>query len=100
MRLEAVGLGEQCNYELPMTQEQIADTVGLTPVHVNRTLKMLDAEGLTKRSKRSVIIQDWKRLAARGDFNPVYLHLPEEPLQPGAAMPYGIDGAEGRRASY
>ena len=80
MRLEAVGLGEQCNYELPMTQEQIADTVGLTPVHVNRTLKLLDAEGLTTRSKRSVIIEDWKKLTETGDFNPVYLHLPRESL--------------------
>ena len=80
MRLEAVGLGEQCNYELPMTQEQIADTVGLTPVHVNRTLKALDAEGLTRRSKRSVVIQDWKKLTRTGDFSPVYLHLPRESL--------------------
>src|ERR1700710_2956326 len=62
MRLEAVGLGAQCNYQLPMTQEQIADTVGLTPVHVNRTLKGLDADGLTVRRKRAVVIQDWKRL--------------------------------------
>lgn len=80
MRLEAVGLGEQCNYELPMTQEQIADTVGLTPVHVNRTLKALDREGLTTRRKRSVVIQDWKKLTETGDFSPVYLHLPRQSL--------------------
>jgi CRP-like cAMP-binding protein len=80
MRLEAVGLGEQCNYELPMTQEQIADTVGLTSVHVNRTLKALDGEGLTARSKRSVVIQDWKKLTETGDFNPAYLHLPRVAL--------------------
>jgi len=80
MRLEAVGLGEQCNYELPMTQEQIADTAGLTPVHVNRTLKALDAEGLTRRNRRSVIIEDWKKLTEAGDFNPTYLHLPAEAL--------------------
>jgi CRP-like cAMP-binding protein len=55
-RLDAVGLGTSCKYELPMTQEQIADTVGLTPVHVNRTLKALDKQGLTVRSKRSVAI--------------------------------------------
>jgi CRP-like cAMP-binding protein len=80
MRLEAVGLGEQCNYELPMTQEQIGDTVGLTPVHVNRTLKNLDAQGLTTRSKRSVVINDWKKLTRTGDFNPVYLHLAADSL--------------------
>ena len=80
VRLEAVGLGEQCNYELPMTQEQIADTVGLTTVHVNRTLKSLDSEGLISRSKRSVVINDWKRMSETGDFNPLYLHLPGQAL--------------------
>lgn len=49
-----------------MTQEQIADAVGLTPVHVNRTLKALDREGLTQRSKRSVTILDWKKMAEIG----------------------------------
>jgi CRP-like cAMP-binding protein len=82
MRLEAVGLGEQCKYRLPMTQEQIADTVGLTAVHVNRTLKSLDDEGLTARSKRSVVIADWQRLANAGDFNPTYLHLPASEIVP------------------
>ena len=76
-RLDAVGLGKECNYELPMTQDQIADTTGLTPVHVNRTLKELDAKGLTVRSKKSVAITDLPRLAKIGDFRSLYLHLPE-----------------------
>jgi thiamine monophosphate synthase len=63
-----------------MTQEQIADAVGLTPVHVNRTLKALDAADLTTRSKRSVVINDLPRLAELGDFRSTYLHLPQEPL--------------------
>jgi CRP-like cAMP-binding protein len=79
-RLDAVGLGEECNYELPMTQEQLADTVGLTAVHVNRTLKALDAEGLTTRSQRSVKINDWQRMAQVADFRSTYLHLPQEAL--------------------
>jgi CRP-like cAMP-binding protein len=79
-RLEAVGLAEECNYTLPMTQEQIADTVGLTAVHVNRTLKALHEEGLTTVSKRSVVISDLNRLAEVGDFRSTYLHLPEEVL--------------------
>jgi CRP-like cAMP-binding protein len=79
-RLDAVGLGEECNYQLPMTQEQIADTVGLTAVHVNRTLKALDAEGLTTRSQRSVKINDWHRMAQVADFRSTYLHLPEAAL--------------------
>ena len=79
-RLDAVGIGKECNYELPMTQEQIADTVGLTAVHVNRTLKGLDTAGLTTRSKRSVRINDLARLAEVGDFRSTYLHLPQDPL--------------------
>jgi CRP-like cAMP-binding protein len=77
IRLEEAGLGEACNYELPMTQEQIADTVGLTAVHVNRTMMALDGDGLTKRTKRSVEIPDWKKLVSVGDFNSLYLHLAE-----------------------
>jgi CRP-like cAMP-binding protein len=79
-RLDAVGLGDECNFELPMTQEQLADTTGLTAVHVNRTLRALDAEGLTTRSKRAVKINDWKRMAQVADFRSTYLHLPEAAL--------------------
>ena len=75
LRLETVGLGEQCQYELPMTQEQLADALGLTSVHVNRTLKTLAAEGLIERTNRSVRIPDWKKLAEIADFDSRYLHL-------------------------
>jgi len=77
-RLEVAGLGEQFQYELPMTQDQLADALGLTSVHVNRTLKSLEAEGLIKRTRRSVIIPNWKALAAVGDFDPNYLHFETE----------------------
>jgi CRP-like cAMP-binding protein len=76
LRLKVAGLGEETEYELPMTQEQIADCTGLTPVHVNRTLKRLELENLiTRRNSRSVTIGDWKKLAAAGDFDSNYLHL-------------------------
>jgi CRP-like cAMP-binding protein len=78
LRLKVAGLGEPTNYELPMTQEQLADCTGLTPVHVNRTLKALEAEKLIeRRSSRSVTIGDWKKLAHAGDFDSNYLHLRE-----------------------
>jgi CRP-like cAMP-binding protein len=75
LRLETAGLGEHCNYELPMTQEQLADCTGLTSVHVNRTLKALDSDKLISRTNRSVRIDDWERLADAGDFNSTYLHI-------------------------
>jgi CRP-like cAMP-binding protein len=77
LRLKVAGLGKQTNYELPMTQEQLADAVGLTPVHVNRTLQVLEQRNLISRSKRSVTIGDWQKLADAGDFDHTYLHLPE-----------------------
>ncbi|MDT9598538.1 Crp/Fnr family transcriptional regulator [Sphingosinicella rhizophila] len=79
LRLKVAGLGEETEYELPMSQEQLADCTGLTSVHVNRTLKALEAEGLIqRRSSRSVTIGDWKKLARAGDFDSNYLHLHED----------------------
>ena len=77
LRLEAAGLAHGHRYDLPMTQEQIADCAGLTPVHVNRVLKELGRLGLIDREKRSVSIVDWDRLQEIGDFNVRYLHLEE-----------------------
>jgi CRP-like cAMP-binding protein len=74
LRLEAAGLASNHHYELPMTQEQLADAVGLTSVHVNRVLKQLAEEGLIRRDRRSITIEDWGRMRAVGDFNERYLH--------------------------
>jgi len=80
LRLEAAGLGKHTSYTLPMTQEQLADCTGLTSVHVNRTLRGLDADGVISRTSRSVTVDDWKRLAAEGDFTSGCLHLREDQL--------------------
>ena len=78
LRLKLAGLGDGNDYMLPMTQEQLGDATGLTSVHVNRTLKLLEAEGLIERlSPRSITIGDWKKLAEVGDFDSAYLHLRE-----------------------
>jgi DNA-binding GntR family transcriptional regulator len=58
-----------------MTQEQLADATGLTPVHVNRSLKALEAEGLIVRNRRFVTIPDWERLRDESGFSELYLHL-------------------------
>ena len=75
LRLERAGLGARCDYELPMTQEQLADAMGLTSVHTNRTLMSLGEEGLIARTNRAVRIIDLPRLIEIGDFDPAYLHL-------------------------
>ncbi|MBC9033992.1 Crp/Fnr family transcriptional regulator [Sphingomonas sp. JC676] len=75
IRLAVAGLGTKNDYILPMTQEQLADALALTSIHINRMLKALAQEGLIERTKRSVRILDFERLARIGDFDPRYLHL-------------------------
>jgi CRP-like cAMP-binding protein len=76
LRLKVAGMGEQTGYELPMTQEQLADATGMTAVHVNRTIRSLEQEGLIERSHpRAIQIGDWRKLAHVGDFDSAYLHL-------------------------
>jgi CRP-like cAMP-binding protein len=51
---------------MPLTQADLADVTGLTPVHVNRVLKLLRAEGLVELGARSLRIPDPERLRAIG----------------------------------
>lgn len=78
VRLHAAGLISGNRYELPMTQEQLGDATGLTPVHVNRTLQKLRSDGLITRDRRAITIEDWKALSGVGDFVSAYLHLESE----------------------
>jgi CRP-like cAMP-binding protein len=75
VRQQAIGLSHGPDYILPLTQEQIADAAGLTPVHVNRTLQRLRGEGLVELSRQSISVLDWPGLQAAGDFSDLYLHL-------------------------
>jgi CRP-like cAMP-binding protein len=75
LRMELAEVGNSGSYELPLTQDQLADAVGLTSVHVNRTLMRLEKEGHIRRSKRIIEIDDWQNLAKVADFQPRYLHL-------------------------
>ncbi|WP_328597942.1 Crp/Fnr family transcriptional regulator [Croceibacterium soli] len=75
LRMQAAGVSTNGGFELPLTQEQLADAVGLTPVHVNRTLKALVADGILHRDKRYISFTDWNRTKEVADFNALYLHL-------------------------
>jgi CRP-like cAMP-binding protein len=85
LRLKFAELGEQTAYELPITQEQLADAVALTSVHVNRTLMKLEQDGLITRTKRIISIVDWKELVKVADFEPRYLHL-DRPRRPSVEL--------------
>ena len=73
-RREAAGFGPRDRFDLPMTQEQIGDTTGLTSVHVNRKLHELEALDVIARDRRTLHIRDWPRLMRIGDFDATYLH--------------------------
>jgi len=73
-RCEAAGVGTAESFELPFTQEQIADATGLTSVHVNRMLKTLESEGAISREHRSYRVGDWDRLRRIAEFDTTYLH--------------------------
>lgn len=75
VRLRAVGLVIDNGYELPLTQLDMSDAVGLSAVHVNRTLQELRREGLIELKGRHLHIPDVEALEAFSGFNPNYLHL-------------------------
>ncbi|HYX46855.1 MAG TPA: Crp/Fnr family transcriptional regulator [Sphingomicrobium sp.] len=62
-------------FELPFTQEQIADATGLTSVHVNRILRQLTVEGAIRRNGRMITVPDWELLQDIADFDPRFLHM-------------------------
>ena len=61
-------------FDMPLTQEQIGDALGLTAVHVNRTIRQLRSEGLIEVGGRAVTIVDFDALSRIGDFDAAYLH--------------------------
>jgi CRP-like cAMP-binding protein len=75
VRLNMVGATDNNAFDLPLTQADLGDTVGLTSVHVNRTLKRLRAERLIDLSRGRLRLPDVGRLMEITDFQPNYLHL-------------------------
>lgn len=57
-RLELAGLAERGRFVLPLTQEQLADALGLTSVHVNRTIQQARREGQIELQAKTVLIRD------------------------------------------
>lgn len=74
-RLRFGGAEASAPYELPMTQEQFGDTLGLTPVHINRMFQQLERDGLITRERRMMRVLDWEALKGAGQFNERYLHM-------------------------
>jgi len=79
LRLEAAGAASNYRFELPLTQLQLSDILGLSAVHVNRKLQELRAKKLVEWRNGTVFIRDFTALAKLADFDPVYLSLHKEP---------------------
>ena len=79
VRLGTVGLAEDGGYALPLTQTDLSDLLGLTTVHVNRTLRELREQDILTFRSKSVAIHDWDRLVQAAEFDPFYLGLFKRP---------------------
>ena len=75
VRLELSGMGSGQAYDLPMTQEQLGDALGITAVHVNRSLKFLARDGLIKQVGRRISFPNWNKLKDEMGFNARYLYV-------------------------
>ena len=74
LRLKASSDGHKEVFDFPVTQEQLADATGMTPVHTNRTLQSLRKDSLIQLTSRSLKVMDWERLREVGGFDELYLH--------------------------
>lgn len=81
LRLRQAGLTEGDGCIFPLTQADLAEATGLTPVHVNRTLQDLRAAGLLELRGRRLTIPDLGALMQAGQFNPNYLHMEDDGTQ-------------------
>ena len=75
VRARTLGLAGDGGLDLPITQAELGDCLGLTSVHVNRTLQELRRDGLIASEGRRIRIRDWQGLKLAGEFDPTYLHL-------------------------
>ena len=72
-RLTLAGVARDETMSLPITRDMIADALGLSPIHVSRTLSRLRAEGLLDATRNRACILDREGLAEAADFDPAYL---------------------------
>jgi len=75
LRLKAVGRADGDTIQLPLTQAELGDTLGLSTVHVNRVLQEMRKEGLIRWQGDALTVLDWERLTSVGEFTPTYLSL-------------------------
>jgi len=75
IRLKIAGVSDGYKLMLPLTQGELGELLGMSLVHVNRCVRALREEQLVVFAGREVLILDWQRLQARGEYDPSYLQL-------------------------
>ncbi len=75
VRLRVTGWASATVCPLPLTQADLGETLGLSTVHINRTMQILSGMELVKKKTKSLCVPDFAKLAAFAGFNPDYLHL-------------------------
>jgi CRP-like cAMP-binding protein len=73
------------SFHCPLKQSDLADALGMTPIHVNRILRKLRILGLMTFEKKRVTIPDYQRLCRLAEFNPAYVR------NEGGDFPWGPD---------
>jgi CRP-like cAMP-binding protein len=74
-RMRAAGMSDGETCDIPLTQNELGDALGLSTVHINRTLRKLHEDGLITWRHHLLKIHDWKRLTEVADFDDAYLEL-------------------------
>lgn len=82
VRLETIGGKRDDTFELPVTQSGIAEALGLSLVHLNKSLQAIKRDGLVDTTKgRLVIIKDGEKLIRLAGFSPEYLYLTSDRVE-------------------
>lgn len=74
-RLDVVGAAPDGVFNLPLTQAELGDALGVSQVHANRVVGELRSRGLVTWRDETVRILDWPGLQALAEFDPTYLML-------------------------
>lgn len=74
-RLDVMGRTRNGTMFIPITQVEMADMLGLSAVHMNRTVQDLRGRGLVVIDRDRITLPDFGRLAELAGFDPLYLHL-------------------------
>jgi CRP-like cAMP-binding protein len=75
IRYRMVGGGAGDSIPFPLTQDELAEATGMTPVHANRLLQQLRSDGLIELNKKVLTVLDFDRLKEIAQYDPNYLHL-------------------------